>query len=342
MGRDRHQRRYFTFPGDMSHSLYTEEVGDGPCTVVYKDRESITQLISWLSDRTPRESALRTTLIRFRDRYYPAEGEVGKITIGGPKQGEVDGDRVRDINKYINQYGVEERANAADMYKYLVYPLNITDGERRMLGLVLADGEFKLKTYRDPASSKPITTCPSPRLGIDVGDRIIMINGVTIKEPKWPTGAVADPKTLTTTSTGEIEDFQLLMARTAAGQQLELQGLPDRVQGSEWGYVQGWMLNLERDLINPLALGVDWAQTKRGPWRERVIRGVDGTGLKEAALELEAALKAKGTILVKEDREGRARGISSKWRQFMNLARTPSQFLLGLRCLNVSREKEQS
>ena len=339
LGLDRHNRRYFAFPLDKSHSIYTEEEANGACTVVYNNRESLLRLVSWLSDRTPREAPLRHILNKFIDRYYPAEGAVGKLVIGGVKEQPEGGDVVRDYSSYVNKFGELERDNAADMYKYLVFPLNITDAERRMLGLVLADGDFKLNFYRNENGQK-VEEPPTPRLGINISDRIMLANGVTITEPRWPQGTAPDPTKLTKTETGEVEEFQLLMWRGSKTIQSDIKGLAARVTASEWGYVQGWMLNLERDLINPLALGVDWANTKRAPWKEKVIRGVDGTGLKEAALELEAALKAKGTILVKEDREGRARGISSKWRQFVNLSRTPSQLLLALRCLNVSNAEE--
>ena len=69
------------------------------------------------------------------------------------------------------------------------------------------------------------------------------------------------------------------------------------------------------------------------------MRGCNGEGLKEAALELEQALRSRGVIMGREDRDGRARGIGGKWRQAVALSSTPSQLLLALRVFHTLMDR---
>jgi hypothetical protein len=343
LGSDRHHRRYWLFPGDETFAVYTEEEADGPVTCAYRGREAILALCNWLSDKTTREGPLRAALQEAVEKHLPPPqnpayaGALGPD--GFPLMEPVAQPPPREaFLGYANSYGAAEREAAGDLLKYLCYPLGITARERGCLGLVYADQELKLTAYRDYQGNL-VRAPPFPRMGMVQSDRIVMVNGQMIDGPKWPPGAVEDPATLQYTPQGEPEEFQLIILRESAKtQQLPISQLPPRVVASEWGYVQGWLLHTEREISHPLALGSDWdgpGGRKLG-WREQVLRGgKDGKGLREAALELEARLREKGTVLAHEDREGRARGVSGKWRQFVGQSRTPSQLLLGLRLLHV-------
>ena len=346
LGTDRHHRRYWLFPGDETCAVYSEEEADGPVTAVFRGREAIMGLCAWLSDRTTREAPLRTALLEAVEKHLPPYQHQGP----GYVTGTVGPDGFPLVEPaaqpppmeaylgYANTHGAAEREAAGDLLKNLCYPLGITARERGCLGLVYADQELKLTAYRDYQGNL-VRAPPFPRMGMVQGDRIVMVNAQLIDGPKWPPGPVEDPATLQYTPQGEPEEFQLVILRESAkSQQVLIAQLPPRVVASEWGYVQGWLLRTEREVSHPLALGSDWdgAGGRKLGWREQVLRGgKDGKGLREATLELEARLREKGTVLPHEDREGRARGVSGKWRQFMAQSRTPSQMLLGLRLLQV-------
>ena len=154
LGLDRHHRRYWVFPGDKTHTVYTEDDVDGPVTVrllppthppytyssafrppalplpsyhppthpftqkqtAYKTREDLLLLISWLSDRTPRESALRNRLIPLVDRHFPLPNHPPSSSTTQPDA----------FLQYQSVHGQGEREAAADLYKYICYPLGIT------------------------------------------------------------------------------------------------------------------------------------------------------------------------------------------------------------------------
>lgn len=355
LGVDRFHRRYWTFPGDKKHAVYAEDEADGPVTVVYRSKVDLIALIRWLSDRTLREGALRSRVIELTERYYP-DGPDLTQAINVPYspvpngEGAVNGRKSTEsadaFCRYQSAYaGVnlpsEQQAMMPDLYRYICYPLGITARERGCLGLVYADQELKLTAYRDHRQNL-VRTPPFPRMGINVDDRIVLVNGKLIDGPKWPSGAVEDDSTLVHLPGGETEEFQLMILREAGGAQtsINVQQLPPRVTCSEWNFVQGWLLHLEREMCHPLAIGPDWEGSgAKARWRQMVMRALDGEkkkaeSLRKAALELEGRLRACGTVLSKEDREGRAKGTGGKWRQYMSLAQTPSQLLLGLRLLH--------
>jgi hypothetical protein len=62
--------------------------------------------------------------------------------------------------------------------------------------------------------------------------------------------------------------------------------------------------------------------------------------LKTSVLELEEALRLKGTVMCRDDKEGKSKVIRAKWRQFVIHAQTPAQLLLALRLLAIQLDRK--
>lgn len=357
------------FPGDSTHTVYSEDTPDGLLTMAYRDAPSLHALFAWLHEASPKEAVLRLPLANHVDRYFA-------IPFPNIEEDDIEAQRAAML-AYSNPLGLSSPPSLSssltktpvvgpEFCRFLLYCVPISVTERCSLALYYAEQqEFVIQGIRDHLGQVYPIPHDSP-LGLMKDDTVLAVDGLLITGANWPEASPQVKASLRLPHEEGADDLVMLL-RQSPGSLVQGQHVPERAWLSEWAFVQGWLLQREKELNHPLVLGPDWSppqhegDTKRAIWRRRVIMAgrvlddskeveAEGPGdarllsmcraLKLSVLELEEALRVKGTVMSRDDKEGKSKVLRAKWRQFVIHAQTPAQLLLALRLLAIQLDRK--
>lgn len=177
-------------------------------------------------------------------------------------------------------------------------------------------------TY-SPGKFRPNT---ARRGGLHISDRVLSANGELLES--WEVwnrvGLENDEETVELMVLREVTDKNLVVdARYLPCENL-----------TQWNYVQGWLLHLERSLYHPLAVGEEWDEDRRLDWKQKILAvqvtekgGIDQ--LKDAIFEFEEVLATDGVVLMATHEQ------RQKWKRYITMAKTSHQVFMGLKALQL-------